>query len=216
MTILPIESAARALEAGEVVAYPTETVYGLAADVESPAALERLYTLKGRPRDRALSALVPDLAGALRLIPELSDMARKLAAELWPGPLTLVVPARGALSLIASPRGVALRCSEHPVARALAREARCCFSSTSCNRSGQAPARRAEEVGTALAADVPIAAGGDAGGLAPSTVIVVLDDGAVELLREGALPFARVLAVAARTDGAPARDDAAGTARPTP
>jgi L-threonylcarbamoyladenylate synthase len=101
--ILDVEAAAQRLAAGEVVAYPTETVYGLGVDAASNAALARLYQLKGRESARAVSVLVPDLARLEQLVPQLPDAAKQLGRRFWPGPLTLVVAvASEELSLVSS------------------------------------------------------------------------------------------------------------------
>lgn len=190
MSVVGVAEAARRLGRGEVVAYPTETVYGLGADVRSRQALERLHELKGRPREHAVSVLIADLAALEALVPALPERARELARRFWPGPLTLVLEqAAEALPLVASARGVGFRCSSDPTAGALARAAGA-IASTSCNRSGASPARDADEVRASFGAELPIAGGGPAGGLAPSTVVALRADGSLELLREGPLSLA--------------------------
>jgi L-threonylcarbamoyladenylate synthase len=192
--IVDIAEAVRRVSAGEVVAYPTETVYGLGVDADSGLALERLFALKGRDPAQALSVLVPDLEGLVRLVPDLPDPARALALRFWPGPLTLVLPARPRqLARVASVRGVGFRCSSHLTARALARASDRTLVSTSCNRSGEPPCAKAAEVEACFGPDLPVAVGGEAGGLAPSTVVAVATDGRMELLREGELPYAKLL-----------------------
>ena len=122
--IVSVDRGAALLDLGGVVAYPTETVYGLGADPYAPRAVESLLALKGREPARGLSLLVADLAALARLAPELPPVARALAQQLWPGPLTLVVPVDDPeLGVVASERGVGFRCSPWPVARALARAA---------------------------------------------------------------------------------------------
>jgi L-threonylcarbamoyladenylate synthase len=192
--IVDVEGAAGRLAEGQVVAYPTETVYGLGVDAGSAAALARLFELKGREPGRALSVLVPDLETLTTLAPDLPEAARRLGQRFWPGPLTLVVPTSASeLSLVSSAHGVGFRCSPHPTARALARASRRPVVSTSCNRSGEAPCHSEEEVRRVFGAELPVVAGEPAGGLPPSTVVAVDVDGRTELLREGALPYARVL-----------------------
>ena len=119
-----IAEAARLILAGQPVAVPTETVYGLAADATNADAVARIYEAKGRPSFNPLIVHVPDLAGAER-IGEFSDEARQLAHEHWPGPLTLVVPLRadaGVASIVtAGLATIALRVPEHPTMQALLR-----------------------------------------------------------------------------------------------
>ncbi len=192
--IVDVENAAQRLARGEVVAYPTETVYGLGVDASSKAALARLFELKGRESSRALSVLVPDLEGLDRLAPDLPPAVRKLGSRFWPGPLTLVVRVTAhELSLVSSAHGVGFRCSPHPTAQALARASQGPVVSTSCNRSGSPPCRDPEQVKQVFGSGLPIVDGQPAGGLAPSTVVAVDADGRTELLREGAVPYARVL-----------------------
>ncbi|HEY9211522.1 MAG TPA: L-threonylcarbamoyladenylate synthase, partial [Ancylobacter sp.] len=116
-----INEAARVLAAGGLVALPTETVYGLACDATDAHAVARLYTAKGRPSFNPLIAHVPDLEAARR-VGRLSQAAEQLAAQFWPGPLTLVVPAIESATCDLARAGllsVAIRVPAHPVARAV-------------------------------------------------------------------------------------------------
>ena len=108
--IVDVERATRWLAAGEIVAYPTETVYGLGVDASSPRGLERLRTLKGQGAVRAYSVLVADVEDLSRYVPEPPEAVRVLVRRFWPGPLTLVLPctARG-FEGVASPSGVGFR-----------------------------------------------------------------------------------------------------------
>jgi L-threonylcarbamoyladenylate synthase len=198
VSVVPVAEAARLLRQGHVVAYPTETVYGLGADVRSAVALRRLHALKGRPRERAVSVLIADLAALEDLVPALPDAARALARYFWPGPLTLVLEqASQVLPLVASERGVGFRCSPDPTAGALARAAGP-IASTSCNASGAPPARTREEVCASFGDDLPVAGGDPAGGLAPSTVVALRADGSLELLREGPLALSDLRAASVK------------------
>jgi L-threonylcarbamoyladenylate synthase len=193
--VVDVERAARLVLEGQVVAYPTETVYGLGADASSHAALQRLYALKGRDAARRVSVLVAGIEELVRRVPDLPPTARRLAERHWPGPLTLVVPVPGgALDAVRGERGVGFRCSPHPTAAALLRAAGRPLLSTSCNRSGDEPCRSADEVERAFGAELCVAGGEPAGGALPSTVVAVDAGGALELLREGAIPFAELRA----------------------
>lgn len=194
--IVGVAEAARALCDARVVAYPTETVYGLGADPRSARGLKRLRALKGLPEARGVSLLVADLAALEGFAPELPERARRLAERFWPGPLTLVVPvADEALAPVATAHGVGFRCSSHATAAALARAFAGPIVATSCNRSGEAPCTDAADVERVFGAELPVAGGGPCGGLPPSTVVAVARDGTLELLREGALPAASILEV---------------------
>ncbi|HSV34196.1 MAG TPA: L-threonylcarbamoyladenylate synthase [Ramlibacter sp.] len=116
-----IDQAARALVRGELVAFPTETVYGLGADASSDSAVARIFAAKGRPSDHPLIVHVPDASVVPRFAREVPEFARKLMQAFWPGPLTLILPRRdGVASAAAGGQGsIGLRCPAHPVAHAL-------------------------------------------------------------------------------------------------
>src|SRR5881628_3615404 len=117
--------AAELLRAGKIIAYPTETLYGLAADPRSPDALEKVFREKGRPERMALPLIAADESAVALCVSDLSDTARRLAASFWPGALTLVLPASPALPprLLGGGHTLGIRVSPHPVASALARAA---------------------------------------------------------------------------------------------
>ena len=189
--IVSVAEAVRVLADAQVLAYPTETVYGLGADPRSAPALGRLRALKGLGDQRGVSLLIADLKALQALAPELPERARSLAERFWPGPLTLVVRVADlALDSVATARGVGFRCSPHPTAAALARAFAGPIVSTSCNRSGEPPCRDARAVERVFGAGLPVAGGEPCGGLPPSTVVAVAPDGSLELLREGALAVA--------------------------
>ena len=193
------------LGADGFVAYPTETVWGLGACVDRPRAIERLMDWKGRPSDAPLAVLVPEPETATAIGCALDDPIRRLMAAFWPGPLMVVVPCREtwASGVARSDGALGLRCSSHPLASALARgllEAGCApLTSTSLNRSGEAPARDLEETMRSLAVAAPGAPratleapllisvdGQDAGGDRPSTVVDCTGSD-FEILRDGAI-----------------------------
>jgi tRNA threonylcarbamoyl adenosine modification protein (Sua5/YciO/YrdC/YwlC family) len=204
MSEAAIDEAVERIGRGELVAYPTETLYGLGADATSASAVARLRAWKGRGDDRPFAILVagPDALAALGV--RLSPAARRLAEALWPGPVTLVLPCAGAL-----PEGVAradgalgLRCSPHPVAAALARRLAARgvgpITATSLNPSGAPPAATREQAlrecarpGGPWLLDV---AGAPEPAGAPSTVVDATGD-APRVLREGAVSRARIAAL---------------------
>ncbi|MFQ5513684.1 MAG: L-threonylcarbamoyladenylate synthase [Myxococcota bacterium] len=186
--IVSLEEAARRLRGGEVVAYPTETVYALGVDATSAEAVRRVLELKGRDPSRVLPVLITGLDAVESWVPELPACAERLARRFWPGPLTLVIgPARRQLATVADRGRVGFRCSPHPTAAALARSTGCPLVATSCNRSGAPPCRDIHEVENLFGATFPVAGGAPAGARPPSTVLAVSADGTLELLREGAL-----------------------------
>jgi L-threonylcarbamoyladenylate synthase len=197
--IVSLAQAVALLARGELVAYPTETVYALGADAFQAGALARLLAAKGRSAERGLSLLIRDAAELSRISPGLPAAASRLAARFWPGPLTLVVPvADPVFAPVATPLGVGFRCSPQPSAAALARAAPRPVVSTSCNRSGEPPCATAAAVEARFGKELAILGGEPASGLAPSTVVGVAADGALRLLRVGDLDFAALRTVAER------------------
>ncbi len=192
--IVDVSGAVEVLERAEVLAYPTETVYGLGAHAASPIALERLRQLKGRDRESGLSVLISGTEALRAAVPELSKAALKVAERFWPGPLTLVLPtSEPALAGVASQHGVGFRCSLQPTAAALARAFGRPLVSTSCNPTGATPCESAEQVRRVFGDALPILGGEKSGGQDPSTVVALDASGSPTLLREGAVPYGSVL-----------------------
>jgi L-threonylcarbamoyladenylate synthase len=192
-----IAEAAAVLRRGGVVAYPTETFYGLGALASDGAAVERLLRAKQRPDGKALPLLGADLA-QLEAVAELSPLARRLAAAFWPGPLTLVLPARPGLhaAVTGGAGTVGVRVTSSEVAKALAAAAGGALVATSANPSGAPPPTTAAGLDPALRARLDgVLDGGATPGGAPSTVVAVLG-GRLELLRAGAVAFEALRAVA--------------------
>jgi L-threonylcarbamoyladenylate synthase len=184
-----IAEAAALIAAGEVVAVPTETVYGLAGDATNGKAVAAIYAAKGRPSFNPLIVHVPDLAAAER-IAVFGDTARTLAVTYWPGPLTLVLPLRadsGIASLVtAGLPTIAIRVPSHPAMQALLKACRRPLAAPSANASGSISPTRASHVASSLGGRIPliIDAGACTVGL-ESTIIAVGEDGALRLLRPG-------------------------------
>jgi L-threonylcarbamoyladenylate synthase len=184
-----IREAVAALLAGEVVCVPTESSYGLAADSRSAVALARVTALKGgRPADSPFPLIAGAIEDARALARVWPAAAERLAGQHWPGPLTLVVPARDGLPAeLVSAGGVGVRVSSHPVAGALARALGAPITATSANRSGQPPARTVDEARSAFGDELGcyLDAGPCAG--TASTVVAVDERGRLRLLRAGAI-----------------------------
>lgn len=184
-----IEEATALLNAGELVAFPTETVYGLGADARAPAAIARIFAAKGRPANHPLIVHVSGLAAAEEWIADLPDAARRLAEAFWPGPLTIVmtksadVPA----AVTGGQSTVALRAPAHPVARALLAAFGRGIAAPSANRYGRISPTRAADVREELGDRVALVLdGGDCEVGLESTIVACLD-GPVTLLRPGAV-----------------------------
>ncbi len=184
-----IEEAAKWILAGRIVAIPTDTLYGLAVDPFSAAAVEALFAAKRRPADRAVPLVAADRRQVEATIGALSPLAARLADRGWPGPLTLVVPAPRALApaLAAGTGTVGVRVPNHDVARAIASLAERPITATSANVSGEPATDDPDRVEAALgnAIEMLVDIGRTPGG-APSTVVDVTGR-APRLVREGAV-----------------------------
>jgi L-threonylcarbamoyladenylate synthase len=183
-----IAEAARALARGGVVAFPTETFYGLGVAALDAAAVRRLFALKGRPQSRPILVLVDDPA-RVDALAEVSGAARALMRRHWPGALTLVLPARAVVpvELTAGTGTIGVRQPSHPVARALVSALDAPVTAPSANPTGAAPPATAADVLAVFDGriDVILDAGPTAGGL-PSTVLDVTVD-PPRVIREGAV-----------------------------
>jgi tRNA threonylcarbamoyl adenosine modification protein (Sua5/YciO/YrdC/YwlC family) len=200
-----LERAVVELRGGALLAYPTETLFGLGADGRSAKAVERLRQWKGREPGRPLPILVEGSEALALLGIDLSPLSRRLAEAFWPGPLTLVLycPELFAPGVAREDGAVGFRCSTHPVAAALARrvarEGIGPLTATSLNRSGEAPARTRSEAarccdgrsGSPILLDLP---GAEVGGGTPSSVLDMTGP-RPRVLREGAISSQQVNAV---------------------
>lgn len=180
-----IEAAVAALRAGDIIGVPTDTVYGLAADPWHTGAADRLFRVKGRPRDVELPVLVADVEQALGLTTAVSAVARRLMQEHWPGALTLVLPRRPDVDadLGEEDATIGIRCPAHPVPRAIC-AALGPVATTSANLHGEPPATTAAAVaglrGLALVLDAGPCEG------EPSTVLDCTGE-RPRVLRRGAI-----------------------------
>lgn len=183
-----IAEAARLLLAGQPVAVPTETVYGLAADATNAEAVARIYVAKGRPRFNPLIVHVPNLEAAER-IGKFDGEARKLAQKYWPGPLTLVVPlVEGAAIpgiVTAGLQTIALRVPAHPAMQALLKACGRPLAAPSANASGLISPTRASHVMASLKGRIPLVIDGGATQRGIESTIVAATDGHLRLLRRG-------------------------------
>jgi L-threonylcarbamoyladenylate synthase len=172
-----------------LVALPTETFYGLGAHAFDPAAVARIFQLKGRPAEKPLLVLVDSLAMVERVAREISARAGRLAARYWPGPLTLVLPAHPSVpaGLTAGTGTIGVRLSGHPVARALVTALGAPVTAPSANLHGGASPRTADEVIAALGTslDLVLDAGATPGG--PASTVLDLTGAVPAVLRRGAV-----------------------------
>lgn len=194
---LTIKDAAARLRAGELVAFPTETVYGLGANALDAGAVEKIYTLKGRPATSPLIVHVDSIEMARTLVTEWPPLAEELARAHWPGPLTMVLPKRPQVpDIVTAGLGtVGVRMPAHPVALALIREAGVPLAAPSANKFTGVSPTTAAHVREAFGDAVPVIDGGACAVGIESTVVAV-EDGRVVLLRPGMvdvcpLPYGR-------------------------
>lgn len=181
------------LRAGGVVAFPTDTFYGLAADPTQPAAIERVFAVKARAAGEALPLIAVSIEAVEQFCGPVGAAGARLARHFWPGPLALLLDAPSAIvpAVHAGTGAVAIRVPDHPVARALTEAFGRPLTATSANRSGQPPASDAAALADLDPSLFVVDAGVTAGG-APSTIV----DARVSpprLVREGAVPWNRVL-----------------------
>ena len=188
-----LRRAAEVIRRGGVVAYPTDTFYGLGVDPRNAEAVGRLFVIKGRDADKASPLIASSLAQATEAV-EFTDVARRLASCFWPGPLSLVLKARDALSRDALGGGdtAAIRVPDDEIARGLAAAVGYCITATSANLSGCPPASTPALLDDEVRRRIDFIIEGVSPGGAPSTIVDVMSD-APRLVRAGAIAWDRVL-----------------------
>ena len=186
-----IARAGALLAGGGLVAFPTETVYGLGADARDDHAVARIFAAKGRPSFNPLIVHVPDVEAARALV-QFDALAERLAAAFWPGALTLVLPlcAGSGISKLVTAGGdsLAIRVPDHALAGALLRAAGCPVAAPSANPSGRISPTRATHVLAGLEGRIDAVIDGGACGVGLESTIVGVEDGTATLLRPGGIP----------------------------
>ena len=183
--------AADMLRSGGVIAYPTETFYGLGVDAFNRDAITKVFSLKARPFDHPLLILIPDKASLSKYTKSIPEAAVPLMDAFWPGPLTLIFPAVSSLpkKLCAGTGTIAIRISPHPIAQALVEAFGGAITSTSANISGKPSPVSAEAVVEQFGKTVDLVIdGGKTAGEQPSTIVDVTTT-PPRLVRKGAVPF---------------------------
>ena len=194
-----IAAAAQALQRGELLGLPTETVYGLAADASNDAAVAQIFAAKGRPADHPLIVHVAAASAATHFAQEIPAFAQALMAAFWPGPLTLIVPRLpgAASAATGGQNSVGLRCPSHPVAQAVLRAAAGLgvwgVAAPSANRFGRVSPTTAQHVQAELGTELLVLDGGPCAVGIEST-IVDCTRGVPVLLRPGAITRAQIAA----------------------
>lgn len=181
------------LRQGDLVVFPTDTVYGLGVDAFNADAILQLYTVKQRPLDKGIPILLADLADVNKMTAALPAAAQTAIAAFWPGPLTIIVPKHPSLPDCLSPNnGIALRIPDNAAARALIRAAGGALAASSANLSGRPPACDGPSALAELAGRVAVVLdGGPTAGNIPSTIVSYLQPEPV-ILREGPLSAAQL------------------------
>lgn len=188
-----IKQALRILKSGGIIAFPTDTVYGLGSLAFDNAAIESIYTAKDRPLEKAIPVLIGDLDDLKKVAEDIPNMALRFASRFWPGPLTCVVPKKPILPpAVSATLTVAVRIPDHADARALLRAAGP-MAVTSANISGQSSPSTAQEVYDQLKGRIPlILDGGKTPGGLPSTLVDCTGEKPV-ILREGPISLAELM-----------------------
>ena len=197
MSALEIEKAVGALRQGRLVAFPTETVYGLGCDAANPGAIRRLYAAKGRPADHPVIVHVADVAQLPQWACDIPASAYTLAAKFWPGPLTLILKKQPHVTglVTGGQDSVGLRVPAHPVAHALLAAFGGGIAAPSANKFGRVSATRAEDVRRDFGAAVDVVLDGDVPAVGIESTIVDLTGAAPRVLRPGAITPAMLEAV---------------------
>ena len=188
-----IQRALKVLQKGGLVAFPTDTVYGLGALAFDGNAIESIYLAKARPIEKAIPVLIGDNADLENVSNSISDVAYKLASCYWPGPLTIIVPKKPTLpEAVSATETVGVRVPDHPVARALLRSTGP-MAVTSANISGQPSPSTAQDVFEQLKGRIElIIDGGQTPGGVPST-LVDCTGSEIKVLREGPISLEQIL-----------------------
>ncbi len=184
-----INLACKLLQNGEVVAVPTETVYGLAGDSTNPSAIQKIFTAKGRPQDNPLIVHIANMDMLDGIVSKIPDDAKKLAETFWPGPITIIMPKGNKVcdSTCAGLNSVGVRMPSHPIAHEIISRSRIAFAAPSANLSGKPSPTNANDVYTDMIGRIPlIIDGGECDAGVESTVISTLDDTPI-ILRPGVI-----------------------------
>jgi L-threonylcarbamoyladenylate synthase len=191
-----LHQAIASLKRGDLIVFPTETVYGLGADALNPAAVEKVFQLKGRNPDAPIPIIVADEGMLKGVVENIPPIARKLMEQFWPGPLTLVLQAVPGTpeQLLNRSGGIGVRISSQPVATQLARQLGRPVTATSANPSGQQAASTIEQAQNYFAGEIEIFLDG---GRLPSKIgssVVEVIDGRIKIIREGEISAALLAA----------------------
>lgn len=192
-----VAQAARLLRAGEIVAIPTETVYGLAADALCDAAVQKIFAAKGRPQDNPLISHIASLDMLPMVVRNVTDGAYRLAEAFWPGPLTLILPRADGLSdaVCAGLATASVRMPSHPAARAVIEAAGVPLAAPSANLSGSPSPTTAADVLSDMAGRIPLILDGGPCSVGVESTVLSLAEKTPVLLRPGCITREQIEAV---------------------
>ncbi len=193
-----IQAAVEALRAGDLVAFPTETVYGLGANASNPAAVRKIFAAKGRPADHPLIVHLDSIRYLHRWVRDVPAVAERLAARFWPGPMTLVLPkAANVLNVVTGGQEtIAIRVPGHPMAQQLLTAFGGGVAAPSANRYGHVSPTRADHVREELGDAVRIVLDGGECSIGVESTILACTEGNVRLLRPGSITLSQIRSVA--------------------
>jgi L-threonylcarbamoyladenylate synthase len=189
-----LEETIHAVQHGGVVAFPTDTVFGLGASLRFPEALDRIYAIKGRDAAKSL----PVLLSSIDRIPLVAEMPsagiQALLREFWPGGLTVVLPARQGLppQVVADDNTVGVRVPDHSVALTLCDRAGGALATTSANRSGEAPACHAGDIASQMSDDIDIVLDGGFAPCGEASTVIRVDNARISVIRAGSIAPERI------------------------
>lgn len=184
-----LEQAIEALQRGGVIAFPTDTVYGIGASLQHPEALRRIYDLKGRQPDKPLPILISRPEVIDQLSPDVDERLVELAQHFWPGALTVVMPAADHLpaEVKAPDNTIGVRLPNHSIPLTIADHAGGAIATTSANISGQDAAHTATEIREAFGGTIDVILDGGFSPEANSSSVIRVTDGEIVVLREGVI-----------------------------
>lgn len=197
-----LAAAVKAIKAGKLVAFPTETVYGLGANALNEAAVRSIFAAKGRPADNPLIVHVPSVTAMQSLVTSAPPMLEKLAAQFWPGPLTVVVPKSTLVPQVvtAGLETVAIRVPNHPVALALLEATGLPIAAPSANRSGRPSPTQAAHVQADMADKVAVLLDGGPTGVGLESTVLDLTAAIPTVLRPGGVTAEQLAAVLGKVE----------------
>lgn len=184
-----IHSASNYLRNGDLVAVPTETVYGLSANGLNAKAVEEIYNVKGRPETKPISLLISGIKSAENFCSDIPEAAYRLAEAFWPGPLTMVLPKKEIVPSIVTAGGktVGVRCPDHPITLELLKLVDFPLATPSANPSGKASPKSAQEVYDYFHEKIPMILDGGLCSVGIESTVLTFSGGGIKIFRQGAL-----------------------------